>query len=66
MYVCVCNALRESDIREAARQYPAASPEEPYEELGAMPDCGTCLVFAKHVMDEEQIRAEQDRHAVVP
>ena len=67
MYVCSCNALRESEIREATREMPAnASAEEVYESLGALPDCGTCLIYAQHVMDLERAHSDTDRHAVVP
>ncbi|MFN3233242.1 MAG: bacterioferritin-associated ferredoxin [Alphaproteobacteria bacterium] len=66
MYVCVCNALREDDIREACREQPTATPEQVYASLHAEPDCGTCLVYAQHVIDLERAQMEMDRHAVVP
>jgi len=66
MYVCVCNALREDDITAAAVEMPHASAEEVYEALGAQPDCGTCLIFAQHVLEKARAQHEERRHAVVP
>ena len=66
MYVCVCNALREDDIRQAAAELPRATAEEIYASLGAQPDCGTCLVFARHVMEQARARHADEAHAVVP
>ena len=66
MYVCVCNALREDDIAKVAIEFPDASPEEVYAELGAQPDCGTCLIFAKHVIDKARARHTKESHTVVP
>lgn len=52
MYVCVCNALRESDVREAALQNPGATTEEIYAVLGVEPDCGSCLDFADELIEQ--------------
>lgn len=56
MYVCICNALRESQIRELAVERPAASAEEIYADLGVDPDCGSCLYFAQDVIDAERAK----------
>ena len=56
MYVCICNALRESQIRSMAVDLPAASAEEIYAALGVDPDCGTCLYFAQDVIDAERAK----------
>jgi len=56
MYVCICNALRESQIRELAVERPADSAEEIYAVLGADPDCGTCLYYAQDVIDAERAK----------
>ena len=66
MYVCVCNALREDDIATAAVEFPDATAEEVYAELGAQPDCGTCLIFARHVIDKARAKHAEGAHAVVP
>src|SRR5690606_28449471 len=56
MYVCICNALRESQIRELAIERPSATAEEIYATLGVDPDCGTCLYYAQDVIDAERAK----------
>lgn len=58
MYVCVCNALREKDFREAARQNPDATVEQVFEALDSRVECGSCQVYAKLVLTEEQEKAK--------
>src|SRR5690606_39668752 len=38
MYVCVCNAIRETELRDAARALPGDA-EAVYEQLGKSPQC---------------------------
>jgi len=52
VYVCVCNALREAEVREAAAANPGATPEEVYAILGVEPDCGSCLDYAESLISE--------------
>jgi len=52
MVVCICNAIRESDVREAARK-GAGCPRSAYESLGRRPRCGQCLPFARMIIEEE-------------
>jgi bacterioferritin-associated ferredoxin len=52
MIVCVCNAIREDELREAARK-GAACPIDAYASLGCEPMCGCCLDCAQEVIDEE-------------
>ena len=56
MYVCICNALRENQIRELAVERPTATAEEIYVALGVDPDCGTCLYYAQDVIDAERAK----------
>lgn len=56
MVVCHCNALRERDVREAARS-GAQCPFSAYQSLGARPKCGQCLSFARELIAEEQQQA---------
>ena len=56
MIVCVCNAIREEDLRGVARKGQAC-PKRAYAELGRRPKCGMCLDFARTVMTEAQDRA---------
>ena len=53
MILCVCNAITEAEVREAARA-GAASPDEAYARLGCEPHCGCCLDFAQELIDREQ------------
>ena len=42
MFVCVCNAIRESDVR-AAREAGCRAPEEVMSFLGARLECRACV-----------------------
>jgi len=53
MIVCVCNALTEDEVREAAR-YGATSPTDAYARLGCEPQCGCCLDYAQEILDRER------------
>ena len=53
MYVCVCNAIRESDLRKAARCC-AGDAQKVYASLGKVPDCCTCLDDAEAILEEER------------
>ena len=53
MIVCVCNAIREDELREVARK-GATCPLEAYAALGHEPRCGCCLDCAQEVLDEAQ------------
>jgi bacterioferritin-associated ferredoxin len=56
MVVCICNAIRESDVRQAARS-GASCPRSAYEALGRRPRCGQCLTFAREIIDAERAAA---------
>lgn len=53
MVVCICNALRERDVREAAR-HGARSPAKAYSALGCKAQCGQCIPFARTIIKAEQ------------
>jgi bacterioferritin-associated ferredoxin len=53
MVVCVCNALRERDVRAAARG-GATCPSSAYAALGRRPRCGQCFPFARQLIAAEQ------------
>ena len=53
MVVCVCNSIRERQVREAARS-GCADPLRAYASLGCRPRCGQCLPFARAVIAEER------------
>lgn len=52
MVVCVCNAIREKDVRAAARN-GASCPLSAYATLGRRPRCGQCVPFARQIIAEE-------------
>ncbi|MBY8827194.1 (2Fe-2S)-binding protein [Hephaestia mangrovi] len=56
MVVCVCNAIREHQVREAARE-GATSACQAYRALGRQPKCGQCVRFAREIIDEERAAA---------
>ena len=55
MYVCICNAIRESELRQAAR-HVAGDAEACYAALGKSPCCGSCLNAADGILDDERER----------
>ncbi|MBP6580636.1 MAG: (2Fe-2S)-binding protein [Sphingomonadales bacterium] len=50
MIVCVCNAIREKDLRDAVR-CAGERPSEVYARLGRKPKCGQCLSFARDIIN---------------
>ncbi|MBX7539879.1 (2Fe-2S)-binding protein [Qipengyuania sphaerica] len=53
MYVCICNAIRENELRNVARRCPGDA-EACYAALGKRPSCGTCLDDAEDIIFEER------------
>jgi bacterioferritin-associated ferredoxin len=59
MYVCICNGIRESQIRGLARSVEGG-PEQVYAALGRTPKCRQCLDTAGGILADErssQLRA---------
>ncbi|MBR0552172.1 (2Fe-2S)-binding protein [Stakelama marina] len=56
MVVCVCNAIRETEVRAAARQ-GARSACQAYRALGREPKCGQCTRFARDIIEAERSAA---------
>ena len=56
MVVCVCNAIKETDVRDAARK-GASCPRSAYQALGRRPRCGQCLPYARSIIEQETIAA---------
>jgi len=52
MYVCICNAIRETDLRCAARRC-SGSAEAIYASLGRTPQCRQCLDDAEDIIAQE-------------
>ena len=53
VYVCICNAIRESELRRAAC-HVSGNAEACYAALGKQPQCGQCLDEAEMVLHEER------------
>ena len=53
MYICVCNAIKECELRAAARRV-SGDVDAVYESLGKRPQCGQCLDDAAHILIDER------------
>lgn len=54
MYICICNAIRECELREAARSCCSSGTEALYAAMGHEPLCRQCLNDADHVIADER------------
>ena len=62
LYVCICNAIRESELRNAARRC-GGNAEACYALLGKRPNCGSCLDEAEDMIFEERELGYNNRAA---
>lgn len=53
MYVCICNALTDSQIAEARRK-GARTVREAYAALGVEINCGQCKCMAQEIINEAE------------
>jgi len=56
MVVCICNAIREKDLRAAARD-GADSPCSAYARFGRRAKCGQCVPYARSIIEAERATA---------
>lgn len=56
MVVCICNAIRECDVRKAARS-GAGCPASAYRSMGRRAKCGQCFSFAREIIATERATA---------
>jgi bacterioferritin-associated ferredoxin len=56
MIVCICNAIRETEVKAAARD-GASCPSSAYRSLGRKPKCGQCFSFAREIISAERATA---------
>jgi bacterioferritin-associated ferredoxin len=56
MVVCICNAIKERDLRAAARS-GASCPTSAYAACGKRPRCGQCFSFAREIIAAERATA---------
>ncbi len=59
MYICICNAVTEGQVRECARK-GVCSVEQLAFELGVGAGCGCCRDCAAEVLKESQRNAEEE------
>jgi bacterioferritin-associated ferredoxin len=52
MYVCVCNAIRESDIRACVTDKGARTPGDIFRAMGAEPQCRQCVPDMRRIIAE--------------
>lgn len=53
MYICICNAIRETDLRRAATCCEGDA-EATYATLGKRPNCGHCLEEAQEIIEQQR------------
>ncbi|MCB2047606.1 MAG: ferredoxin [Novosphingobium sp.] len=56
MYICICNAIKEADLREVARCC-AGNAEDLYRKLGREPMCYQCIDEAERVVEDARAAA---------
>jgi bacterioferritin-associated ferredoxin len=61
MYVCICNAVTEREVRECARK-GATCVEDLTVQLGIGAGCGRCTECAAEVLEEARGKVEGARH----
>ncbi|GEM_PF-458723 len=54
MYVCICNAIRECELRKAART-SRGDAEALYTAIGRPPQCGQCVEEAEDIIADERM-----------
>ena len=53
MYICICNAITEREVRECVRR-GCCSMDELSVELGVGASCGRCRPVAQEILDESR------------
>lgn len=56
MVVCICNAIKEGQVKAAARA-GCADPLSAYASMGRRPRCGQCVPFAREIIARERATA---------
>jgi len=56
MYICICNAIKETELRKLARE-SQCDAEAIYTAMGHPPQCGQCLEEADQILAEERASA---------
>lgn len=58
MFVCICNALTESDVRSAIQSGRARDPLAVYRHFDAEPQCGQCLDIVRSLLADAGMPAD--------
>ena len=58
MFICSCNALRDSEIRELARE-GVTSARQAYDRCGCRPVCARCAAGIQEILDEVRLPDRQ-------
>lgn len=53
MYLCICNAIKEADVREAGRTGSAATASQYLRARGIAPKCGKCVREVHSILRNE-------------
>ncbi len=53
MYICLCNAITDRDIRRAAAGSQTVG--QVYQALGCTPQCGQCVPVVRAMLDETPV-----------
>ncbi|GAB1437670.1 bacterioferritin-associated ferredoxin [Providencia sp.] len=59
MYVCLCEAITDKQIRNAARKYQVTSLKGLRQILPVGLECGKCIRQTKAILHEEQMLLEE-------
>jgi bacterioferritin-associated ferredoxin len=65
MYICLCNNVNDTQIRDAVAQ-GASSLDDLRATLGVASQCGQCACMAEEVLECEQQRLSLYRNAAQP
>ncbi|MBR9825149.1 MAG: hypothetical protein GYB36_05010 [Alphaproteobacteria bacterium] len=60
MYVCICNALRDQELKDAAAQPGVKTPACVFKSFDKRPQCGRCLPDVAEIVSSVEIRAAGD------
>lgn len=52
MFVCICNAITDGDIEEAASNPNVRTPQCVHAAMNAAPQCGQCLDYIACMLDD--------------
>lgn len=52
MYVCICNGLKEKDVRHSVRK-GATKARDVFQDHGCKPDCAKCVNCMRNIIKDE-------------